>query len=104
MSEGLARDELHDDVWHSVDVARIEHADEIRMVQLGHRAGGALEQVLEIRILAEVRRDHLDRDFAVKRTLSGQVHGTEVIGSEKVRELEARKAGVQGIHSGSSKG
>ena len=69
-----AVDVAHDDVEPAVLLARVEHLDDARMLDLGGRAPLALEARAEADVVGEVRRQQLDRPRLVEVQVAAAVH------------------------------
>jgi hypothetical protein len=68
--EGLALDELGDDVALAADLARVvEDLEDVLVAQLGHGVGLALEAVAGLVVIGEVAVQDLDRDVALERPI-----------------------------------
>ena len=84
--ERFARHILHDDIEHAVDVAEVEDADQIGMVEAGHGLGLGLETCVKGGVLAEFLGQDLDGDRAFERFLDGAIDGTHAAGGDQAIE------------------
>ncbi len=66
--EGFSRDELHHEVEHFVDNARIEDRDEVGMAEPGHRLGGGFKGPPEIRVETGGWGQNFDGDVAFRES------------------------------------
>ena len=64
--ERLPPQELHDEVDHAAGLADAVDRDDPRVLELGRRAGFALEPLDELLVEGERERQDLDRDFALE--------------------------------------
>ena len=83
VEERLPGDILHDDEEHAVDFAEIVNADEIGVVQAGHRLGFGFEAGAERGVVTEFLRQDLDGDGAVERFLDGTVNRAHAAGGDQ---------------------
>ncbi len=91
IEERLAVHQLHHDVRHAVGIAKIIDANQVRMIEAGHRLGLAFEGLVELRVLAELARQDLDRDIAVEAPLASPVHGSHPALGDESMELIGRQ-------------
>ena len=71
--ERLALDVLEDDVGAAVLLARVDDADDVRVVELGDRARLAAEALELVGVRRDVAVHELDRDLALERRVEGAV-------------------------------
>ena len=82
---------LHHDVEHPIHLAEVIHADEIRVVQAGHRLGLRLEAGAERGVLAEFHRQYFQRHGAVQRPLHRAIDGTHAAGGDQALDVIPRE-------------
>ena len=64
-----AVDVAHDEIEHLVLLTRVVDVDDVRVVHRGRHARLADEALAELRVVGELRGDHLDGDAALERQL-----------------------------------
>jgi len=87
----LARHELHDEVEHSADLAKVIHADEIGMIEAGHGLGFRLEASSEGCIRTELGRQDFNRHRAIQRPLGRAIDGPHAAGGDEGFDVIAGK-------------
>ena len=98
--EGFAVNELHDDIEHSVDVTEVVDADEVGVIEAGHRFGLGLEAGTELFVGAEFAREDFDGDGAIEGASSGLVDGTHAAGRDEALDLVGGKEGDEFLGGG----
>ena len=92
--ERLALDVLEDDVGPAVLLARVDHADDVRVVELGDGARLAPEALELVGVRRDLAVHELDRDLALERRVERAIdrrHPTGAdLGVEAVAAVEAR--------------
>src|SRR5207247_7634687 len=83
----LSAQELHDEEDHRSLPPDAVDRDDVRMLELSRSLGLALETLDEGGVECEHRRKHLDRDFAVERTLARSVHDGHSAASQLLEYL-----------------
>jgi predicted DsbA family dithiol-disulfide isomerase len=79
--ERLALDELEDDVRAALVLARVDHADDVRVRELGHRAGLAPEARELVGVRGDLPVHELDRDPPLERRVERPVDGRHPAGA-----------------------
>ena len=74
LGQRVALDVLHHDEVGAVGLAPVEHADDVRVLQVGGRLRLAAEPLDEALVGRQGREQHLDRDRAVEQLVARQVH------------------------------
>ena len=83
--------ELHHDVKHPVDFAEVIHADEVRVIEAGHRLGLGLEALAKRSVLAEFHRQDFQRDRPIQRLLHRAIDGTHASGRDEALDFIPRE-------------
>jgi len=87
LAEGLAVDELHDEIIHAVLVADVVQRTDIRMRQAGYRLRLALHALAQLRRLREMIRQDFDRDDAVETGVACPVDLTHATRANRLLDL-----------------
>src|SRR5918995_201985 len=90
----LPLDVLEDDVGRAILLAGVDHADDVRVVELGDGAGLAAEALQLVGVRRDLAMHELHRDLALQRHVEGAVdrrHPTGAdLGVEAIATVEAR--------------
>lgn len=86
--EGLAVDQLHDDVGHAIGLSKVVDANEVGVVELGHGAGLGLELFAESWVV-EFAGQELDGDGPIEGNLVGTIDGAHPAGGDEVGDFVA---------------
>ena len=79
--ERLALDVLEDDVGAALVLAGVDHADDVRMAELGDRAGFAAEALELVGVRRDLAVHELDRDLPLERLVEGAVNRRHASGA-----------------------
>ena len=85
---------LHDQERGAALFAHVIERTDVRMVELGDRAGFAIEAVAELRISGEGVREDLDRHRAIETCVAGFVHFAHAAGAESGEDFVRAEAGA----------
>ena len=94
--QGLALDELEDQILMSLVLADIVQRADVRMIERRQAARFTLEPLLVLRRRSDDRRHHFDRDDAVEAGIAGFEHLAHSAGAKRRQDFvrsEARAAG-----------
>ena len=80
--EGFSLDQLHDDVGHTVGLTKVVDSDEIRVIELGHRAGLGLELFAKA-FVTEFPRQQFNGDGTIEGNLFRGVNGSHTTGGNQ---------------------
>ena len=80
--ERLALDVLEDDVRAAVVLAGVDHADDVRVVELGDRARLAAEALELVGVRGDLAVHELDRDLALEHRVEGAVDRRHAAGAD----------------------
>ena len=98
LRERYTHEVLHRDVIRTVDLAEVEDAAGIGMVDARGDAGLVEKHLHEVLALAEVRMDALDRDETIEAARTGrppEVYGRHAAGSDLVAESVTSEAALR---------
>ena len=74
LAQAAPLDVFHDEERTAVDLAAVDDGDDVGVRELAQHVGLAVEALEKLRVLREVRGEHLERDRAAERELRGAVH------------------------------
>ena len=80
--ERLALDVLEDDVGAALVLAGVDHADDVRVRELGDRAGLAAEALELVGVRRDLAVHELDRDLALQRLVEGAIDRRHPAGAD----------------------
>ena len=92
--ERLAFEILHHQEVGVTLLADVMERADVRMVQAGDRLRLTLEALSEIRIVGDMRREHLDGDGALEPRVGGLVDLAHAAGADEGRDVVAAESGA----------
>ena len=96
IGERLALEVLEDEIPHAVLFPDVVKRADVRVVQAGDRLRFAVEALLHVGVVGEVRRQHLDGDRSIQPGVGGFVdlaHAASTEGTSDFVRTEARAGG-----------
>ena len=108
LGETVALDQLHGDEAHTIRFLEAEDGGDVRVVQRGEQLGFTLEPSQTSGVGGEVLRQHLDRDFAIKRRVACAVdlahaacteRGDDLVVAERLADHQEPPVGTSRFNS-----